>query len=86
MNRSDTTEDSRGLTPYIPIAEFAYNSKWNSSMKHSPIELAYRIHLIFPDSILEDDWIANAPSEIEGHALDPSYQQDQHALLHLNRM
>jgi hypothetical protein len=59
----------------LPTAEFAYNSKWNSSMKHSPIELAYGIRPIFLDSIPEDDWITDA-LEIEGQASDPSYQQD----------
>jgi hypothetical protein len=48
----------------LPTAELAYNSKWNSSTKHSPIELAYGIHPIFPDGVPEDDWITNAP-EIE---------------------
>jgi transposase InsO family protein len=57
----------------LPTAEFAYNSKWNSSTKHSPIELAYGIRPIFPDGIPEDDWIANTPSGIEGQAPDPSY-------------
>jgi hypothetical protein len=70
----------------LPTAEFTYNSMWNSSTKHSPIKLAYGIRPIFPDGIPEDNWIANAPSEIEGQAPDPSYQQDQHALSHLNCM
>jgi hypothetical protein len=69
----------------LPIAEFAYNSKWNSSMKYSPIELTYGIYPIFPDSIAEDDWVTNA-LEIEGQASDPSYQQDQHTLSHFNHM
>ena len=50
----------------LPSAEFAYNSKVHSTIRKSPIELAYGQLPNFPNSVLNAQWSSKVPKPIEG--------------------